>query len=275
MRAAAAIAFLLFLVAVGQTDAQEIDGEIITEDRTARGDAMKRYFLIRHRLEPAELPPEHALLLILPGGPGSADFLPFCANVLTRHGTPKDFIVAQLVAPVWKKTESEKNVWPSTIVQSRAAKFRTEEFISAVIEEVSREHRIRDGWIFLLGWSSSGHAVYSSSFENPKIGGAFIAMSRFIPRLFTQLRNAKGKRYYLWHSPQDSVCPYSDAETAAKLLTQSGALTILKSYNGGHGWVPNSQYVDRINEALTWFRAPVSDAKTMQAKIAADKPATR
>src|SRR5688500_9113929 len=93
MKAAAAIAFVLFLAAAGQSDAQEIDGAIITEDGTVRGDAMTRYFLIRHRLEPAEVPPEHALLLILPGGPGSADFLPFCANVLTRHGTPNDFIV--------------------------------------------------------------------------------------------------------------------------------------------------------------------------------------
>ena len=99
-------------------------------------------------------------------------------------------------------------------------------------------------------------------------------MSRFIPRMFTQLQKAKDKRYYLWHSPQDNVCPYADAETAAKVLTERGALTILKTYDGGHGWIPNTSYAERIKEALTWFRAPASEARTMQAKIAAETPAT-
>jgi predicted esterase len=272
MKFALLFSFAVFHVAVW---AQEIDPAVNIEERTAGKDPLKRYFLIRHQLAPAEMPKEFALLLILPGGTGGADFLPFCANVITRLGTPKDFLVAELVAPVWDKATAMNNVWPGKAVPDRAAKFRAEEFVSAVIEDVSAHDRIHDGWVFMLGWSSSGHVLYSSSFDNPKIRGAFIAMSRFVPRMFSHLPNAKGKRFYLWHSPDDTVCAFSEAQNAADLLARRGALTILKSYPGGHGWVPNSNYIDRIKEALVWFRAPEAEAKTMQSRWATDGSAVK
>jgi predicted esterase len=251
--------------------AEEVDNAVLTEDRTVGNDPMKRYFLMRHRLEPAEAPKEYALLLILPGGTGSAEFRPFCENVITRLSTPKDFLVAELVAPVWNKQNAMSNIWPSKVFPDRAAKFRSEEFVSAVIDDVGARERIHDGWIFTLGWSSSGHVLYSSSFENPKIRGAFIAMSRFVPRMFSHLQNGRGKRYYFWHSPDDTVCAFAEAQTAADLLARRGALTVLKSYPGGHGWVPNTFYGDRIREALDWFRASEAEAKTMQSALAADR----
>ena len=30
---------------------------------------------------------------------------------------------------------------------------------------------------------------------------------------------------------------------------------MMKSYRGGHGWVPFTVYADRIKEAMEWFRA--------------------
>ncbi|HEX5176273.1 MAG TPA: hypothetical protein VFV83_04545, partial [Chthoniobacteraceae bacterium] len=96
------------------------------------------------------------------------------------------------------------------------------------------------------------------------------AMSRFVPRMFSHLQNARGKRYYFWHSPDDTVCAFSEAKAAADLLARRGALTVLKSYPGGHGWVPNTFYGDRIREALDWFRASETEAKTMQRALAAD-----
>jgi hypothetical protein len=51
-----------------------------------------------------------------------------------------------------------------------------EEFVDSVIYDVGKRYKIRDGWVFTLGWSSNGHVLYSSSFENPKIRGSFIAM---------------------------------------------------------------------------------------------------
>ena len=228
---------------------------------------MKRYFVIRHKIPTAETPKEYALLVVLPGGAGGADFLPFCANVITALGTPKDFIVAELVAPVWGKQDESSVIWPSKAVPGKDARFTSETFLDAVIDDVSKLYNIHDGWVFTLGWSSSGHVLYSSSFENPKIRGSFIAMSRFQPAWFTHPENAKGKRYYFWHSPDDTVCPYTESEFAASFLTKRGASTVLKSYKGGHGWTPFTFYADRIKEGLEWFRANEADASKMQMKL--------
>jgi predicted esterase len=138
-----------------------------------------------------------------------------------------------------------------------------------VIEDVGKQYRIHPRWVFSLGWSSSGHVIYSSSFENPKIRGSFVAMSRFMPQLFAHPQNAKGKRYYFWHSPDDTICPYAESEAAARLLTKYGASTILKSYKGGHGWVPFTFYGDRIQEAIEWFRASGANSDKVKAQIEA------
>ncbi len=237
------------------------------------GDAAKRYFVITHRSTPADTPKEYALLLVLPGGSGSAEFLPFCANVLTAVGTPKDFIVAELVAPVWGKLDESSVVWPGKAFPNKEARFTSEEFVAAVIADVSKVYSIHPGWVFTLGWSSSGHVLYSCSFENPQIRGSFIAMSRFQPAYFEHSEQAKDKRYYLWHSPDDTICPYADAELAASYLARMGASALLKSYKGGHGWVPFTFYADRIKEALEWFRADATVAPKMEEEI--DKKASR
>lgn len=228
---------------------------------------MKRYFVIRHRIAPAEAPQEFALLVVLPGGAGGADFLPFCANVITAQGTPKDFIVAELVAPVWGKQDESSVIWSSKAFPCKDARFSSETFLGEVIDDVSKLYKIHDGWVFTLGWSSSGHVLYSSSFENPKICGSFVAMSRFQPAWFARPDNVKGKRYYFWHSPDDTVCPYSEAEFAASFLAERGAATVLKSYKGGHGWRPFTFYCDRIKEGLEWFRASEADAPHLRAQI--------
>jgi len=238
--------------------AQELDPSVTAEEHLVKGDSRQRYYLIHHRLLQEAAPKQFALLLVLPGGNGSADFLPFCANVITALGTPKDFLVAELVAPVWGKQDESTIVWPSEAFPNKAARFTTEAFIDAVITDVGKQYTIHDGWIFALGWSSSGHALYNSSFENPRIRGSFIAMSCFQPARFQHLASAKGKRYYFWHSPEDTVCPYSGAETAASMLSNAGAFAILKSYKGGHGWIPYTFYADRIKEAVEWFRAAPS-----------------
>ena len=92
-------------------------------------------------------------------------------------------------------------------------------------------------------------------------------MSRFQPTWFEHPQNAKGKRYYFWHSPDDVTCSYAESESAASFLTKLGASTLHKSYKGGHGWVPFTFYADRIKEALEWFRASDADASKMELKI--------
>ena len=253
-------------------DAPALDKSVTAEERTAGKDPMKRYFLIRHRIPPSERPKEYALLVVLPGGAGGTNFLPFCANVITAQGTPRDLIVAELIAPVWGKQDDSTVIWPGKAFPDKNARFTTEAFLDAVIDDVSATNKIRDGWVFTLGWSSSGHVLYSSSFENRKIRGSFIAMSRFQSSWFAHPENAKGKRYYLWHSLDDTVCPFAEAEFATWFLTKKGAATVLKTYKGGHGWIPFTLYADRIKEALEWFRASDAEAAKMQAKIVSAKP---
>jgi len=84
---------------------------------------MKRYFLIRHRVDEPAAPKEFGLLLILPGGPGSGGvsaFLREC-NYEIRcsegHG----------VSLSWSRRSGTNRealglVWPSRVFRSASAK---------------------------------------------------------------------------------------------------------------------------------------------------------
>jgi predicted esterase len=79
-------------------------------------------------------------------------------------------------------------------------------------------------------------------------------MSRFLPDLSVETDKLKGKAYYLYHSPEDTVCPFAEAELAVKTLRERGAEAKLISYTGGHGWVPFTFYGDRIKEGILWLK---------------------
>src|SRR5262249_12113904 len=68
----------------------EIQENISVERCHVGGNSKQLYFLMRQR-KPATPADKHGLLVIVPGGPGTADFLPFCANVLTAVAIPDDF----------------------------------------------------------------------------------------------------------------------------------------------------------------------------------------
>ncbi len=244
-------AMLLFLWPVlGQ--GQEIDKTIAVQERQVGTNASQKYFLIQHKAT-ATSTNKQGLILILPGGPGSRDFLPFCANVLTRYGFPEDFMAAELIALEWSKDEN-RIVWPSRIFPDKRAKFTSEEFLDAVIDDVGKSNRIDERFVFMLGWSSSGHVLYSASTSNAKVRGSLIAMSRFLSGKSVEAEQVRGKNYWLYHSPQDRVCAYSEAQEAENFLKEHGANVKLVSYEGGHGWVPNTFYCDRIMEGILWLK---------------------
>ncbi len=244
---------LFALLAVGLcTQAQEISPEVSVERHTVGTNAMQKYFLIEHKAN-TETGTARGLILILPGGSGSADFLPFCANVLALYGTPDDFVAAELVAPQWS-TNEDRIVWPSKAFPDKQSEFTSEEFLAAVTKHVCTLRKIDERYIFTLGWSSSGHVLYSVSISDPKVRGSIIAMSRFLPNRITNLDRARGKSYFLYHSPQDQICPFSEAQLAERWLKEHGAKVKLVSYDGGHGWVPNTYYCDRIKEGIEWLK---------------------
>ncbi len=189
------------------------------------------------------------LLLVLPGGDGSAEFRPFVQSI-ARHAAPPGYLVAQLVAPRWGD-DADRIVWPTRKARVHGMKFTTEEFIAAVVADVAARHPIDRRKVFALGWSSGGPPCYSASLT-PKtpLAGCMVAMSVFKPKVLPALRGAVGKAYYVLHSPQDFI-PMRFAEDAVRRLAKAGAETVLVEYEGGHGWHgdPHAQ----IRAGLEWL----------------------
>lgn len=221
------------------------------QDLRAGGDEHKRYFLIG--VDDLSKPPANGfrLLLVLPGGDGSAEFHPFVTNI-HKNALPEEFLIAQLVAPQWSKDQAKHNVWPIKSSQQVDAKFFTEEFIEAVINDVTSKCKIDPRFIFTLAWSSSGPAAYAASLsEKSQITGSFVAMSVFKPNDLPDLANAKGKAFYILHSPQDFIA-MRFPEAARDQLAANGAITKLTTYEGGHGW--KGDVVATIRTGIEWLQ---------------------
>lgn len=76
-------------------------------------------------------------------------------------------------------------------------------------------------------------------------------MSVFKPDLLPPLEKAKGHAYFLYHSPDDRVCPFRMAEQAEKDLKKNGAVVKLMTYQGGHGW--RGDLYDNIRDGIEWL----------------------
>ena len=211
-------------------------------------DSHKRYFLI----EPpkgAKPPKEgYGLLVVLPGGDGNADFHPFIKRIY-KNAVPEGYVLAQPVAIKW--TEGQEIVWPTARNRVEDMKYSTEEFIDAVIRDVACKYKLDPKRVFALTWSSSGPAGYAASLANTRIAGSFVAMSVFRPDFLPPLGKAKGHAHFLYHSPDDRVCPIRMAEQAAKELKKCGATVKLATYDGGHGW--RGALYDHIREGVEWL----------------------
>jgi predicted esterase len=224
--------------AAGQADAKEDPladvADVPSQDLRAAGDADKRYFLIgppKNTKPPAE---GYGLVVILPGGDGSADFNPFVRRIY-KNALSERYLAAQPVAVKW--TPDQQIVWPSRTNPVTGMKFGSEEFIDAVIGDVAKKYKLDRARVFTLSWSSSGPAAYATSLrDKPGVTGSLVAMSVFNPRFLPPLKAAKGHAYYLYHSPEDRVCPYRMAEQAKTSLAENGAKVHLATYDGGHGW---------------------------------------
>lgn len=227
---------------------QEDVADIPSEDLRAGKDEKKRYFLIGPHEGATEPPKGFGLLVVLPGGDGSADFLPFVKRIY-KNAVPDGYLVAQPVAVKW--TGEQQIVWPTAKNRVPGMKFTTEELVEAVIEDVRKKRKMDPERVLTLSWSSSGPAAYAVSLTSKNVTGSFIAMSVFKPDLLPPLEKAKGRGYYLYHSPDDPVCPFRMAEQATGDLEKRGAKVKLTTYEGGHGW--RGALYDRIREGLKWL----------------------
>lgn len=151
-----------------------------------------------------------------------------------------------------KWTEDQEIVWPAEMNKVKGMRFSTEVFVEAVIKDVAARTKVDPARIFTLSWSSSGPAAYALSLR-PKtpIRGSFIAMSVFKPDFLPKLDAAKGHGYYLYHSKDDKVCPFSHAESAIEKLKAKGARVEVKTYEGGHGW--KGDVYGGIRDGIRWL----------------------
>lgn len=220
---------------------------MISVRKSVEGNPKQEYFLIDHS-EITKPKDGYKLLLVLPGGNGSADFNPFVTNI-GKHAVREDYLVAQLVSVMW--TPDQRIVWPTARSKVDKAKFTTEEFISAVISDIAKAHKLDPEHIYTLTWSSSGPAAYSASLEIDEIKGSFIAMSVFKPDQLPRLSTAKGHRYYIYHSPEDKVCPIRMARDAEKKLSKAEAEVEFATYEGGHGW--HGDIFGALRTGISWL----------------------
>lgn len=219
-------------------------------DLRAGDDEHMRYCLIGPRPEQKEPKDGYKLLLVLPGGDGSADFATF-ARRIAANATDERWLVAQLVAPMWTEKQAETLVWPTRQNKADGMEFATEDFVAAVIRDVERRQPIDPQFVFTLSWSSGGPAAYAVSLD-PSIGvtGSFVAMSVFKPDQMPQLKRAKGHAYFLLHSPQDFI-PIAMAKDAERQLGKVGAEVELVEYEGGHGW--RGDVYGNMRRGLAWL----------------------
>ena len=243
------IALVPFLAATQSVHAQASDIEDVPSlDLKAGENDDMRYFLIGAPEKKSKK--KHKLLLVLPGGDGSAEFNAFVRRI-KKNALDDSYLVAQLVAPKWSDDQFESLVWPTDKNPWKGMKFTTEEFIDAVIQDVEARYEIDPSYIFTMSWSSSGPAAYAYSLaKGSRVTGSFVAMSVFKPDQLPSLKAAKGKAYYILHSPEDFI-PISHAEKAEKSLSKKGAEAKLVKYSGGHGW--KGDVYGNMREAIGWL----------------------
>jgi predicted esterase len=205
--------------------------------------ATGQYLLVPPAAEPA------GLLIVLPGGDGSAEFHPFVANIATNALGGK-FAVAQPIAVKWRP--DQQITWPTLQNKTPGMKFSTEELVGKVMKDVIAKHKIDRQRIFVLAWSSGGPAAYAIALHKQSpVTGSLIAMSVFKQKELPALANAAKRSFYLLHSPDDQVCPYWMAQQATTSLEGGGARTTLVDYSGGHGW--QGDVFGNIRAGVAWL----------------------
>lgn len=199
------------------------------------GDARRRYVLIGHDAERQTPKRGYRLLVVLPGGPGSIDFLPFVKRI-RKQALTDDWVVAQVVAPVWSPEQAETLVWPTRKDPWQGMAFSSEEFVLDAIADVRKRVKVDRAAIFTLTWSSSGPVGYTLSLlDDTPVTGTFVAMSVFKPNQLPPLSRAARHPYFLLHSPDDFI-PIAEAREAETALGKQKAKVKLVEYPGGHGW---------------------------------------
>lgn len=246
----------------------QAEEESAPRDVVIDGDPHQRY-LLHAPAEGTQEPKEGwRLLVVMPGGDGSADFAPFVGRIRS-NALGEEWLVAQIVAPVWSAEQAESNVWPTKRNPWPEMEFPCEELFAAVVADVGKQKKLDPRFLFTLAWSSSGTLAYTLGVaEKTPVTGTFVAMSVFKPDLLPNLKGAKGQRFYILHSPEDFI-PIAMAEEARDELDERGAVVRYATYSGGHGW--HGDVYGMLKTGLSWLESEAKDRKPPRAAKPSDK----
>jgi predicted esterase len=224
--------------------------DIPSERLSVEGNKKMEYFLIGVNKDKPVPESGYRLVIVMPGGDGSADFHPFVCRIWKYAMSETPFIVAQPIAVRWNPLQ--QIVWATEKNKVFLQGFSTEKFVESVIADVSKRVKVDPNCVFTLSWSSSGPAAYSIALqEKTAVTGSYIVMSVFNSELLPPLEKAKDRLFAIQHSPDDRVCPFRMAKDAEKQLTEHGAVVKFTEYPGGHGWHGNIWGL--IRENLDWL----------------------
>lgn len=232
--------------AAAKEEAKEKAGVPENMVEVAVGESKGNYLYVAPGEEPKS---GNALLVVLPGGDGSADFHPFVSNI-HANSLWDDFALAQPIAKKW--TPGQRIVWPIANDKVKKKQYNTEELIEAVVADVGKKVKLDPKRIYVLAWSSGGPAAYAALCQKEtSLTGGMLAMSVFKPDQLPELENAKGRSFYIYHSTDDKVCPFWMAEEANEMFTDLGIRSTLVKYGGGHGWRGN--VFGNIEKGMLWL----------------------
>ncbi|MBL8750872.1 MAG: hypothetical protein JNK78_17055 [Planctomycetes bacterium] len=187
------------------------------------------------------------LVVVLPGGDGSRDFLPWVENGLFAQ-TPADCAGVLVTSVKW--TPEQKVIWPTDESRVEGMKYTTEEYVRAVLADAAKTQPFDPSRTVVVAWSSSGPAVYPMmATKNAPFARAYIAMSVFPKDV--DFAPAKGRRFLLDQSPDDDVTGFSHVRDAFAALTKAGAVVRLSTYDGGHGWKGDA--LQRLRGGIEWL----------------------
>lgn len=213
------------------------------------------YYLVGEHGSKANKNPS-GLAVILPGGDGRAEnFLPFVKRIYNYVLKERNTLIALPDASYG----DQKIVWPTKLAKVDGMKYSTEEYVEAILEDVSKRCKIDSSRTILMAWSSGGPAAYWISLSQDKIRGFYILMSVYWKAGESELKKAGGKVYFLEHSPEDTVCPFWNANWAKKELEKNGAKVTIAEYKGGHGF--HGAVYPRMKEAFGWIEKEIKKKK--------------
>ena len=220
----------------------------------AQNDPRKRYLLIGVRPDNSPPPDGYHLLVVLPGGAGDADFQYFVKR-MQAWGLPPGYLIAELIAPHWTKTQMQNLVWPTRTNTLPGVGFPTETFVEDVIGDVKARYPIHAQHVYTLGWASGGPACYAAALQpSTQTRGAFIAMSVFLPASLPPLKQAQGRRFYLQQPLDTPFAPLEMAAQARDRLRASHADAQLATVEGGYGW--HGRVYEQIRRGIDWLEQP-------------------